>query len=87
MTPTKAIESLPEEVPVKRRRAYTCNSVRGFWPTGFAAVVYAENASKAADILNAHLCEMGLPDEAQSYQMELFPKKNEECRILYDGDY
>jgi hypothetical protein len=65
---------------------YTNTSFTGHWPVGTAAVVRAENAEEAAEILTAELRNHGLRDTVSADEMTPLPKGK--CAVvLNDGDY
>ncbi len=65
---------------------YSNTSFTGHWPVGTAAVVRANNAEEAAEILNAELRLLGLRGDATAEGMELWSRKDR-VLILSDGDY
>ncbi len=67
---------------------YTCKTFTGHWPVGSVAIVMAKNIHDAANKLNAELKEMGLPGDARSSDMTIFPIGiKEQVRVLTDGNY
>ena len=67
---------------------YTNNTATGYYPVGFAAVVYASSRNAAANKLNRKLKEMGLPGDATSENMIQFSELTQPgVRILVDGNY
>jgi len=67
-------------------KTYTNNSFTGHWPVGTAAVVRAQNADKAAEILNTELRSQGLPGDATAAEMKALGRKVRVV-ILNDGNY
>jgi hypothetical protein len=70
---------------VTTMKTYTCTSFTGFCPVGTAAVVRAENAEEAAEMLNEELVVLGLPGDATPDEMRHVTAKG--VYILRDGDY
>lgn len=68
-------------------RLYTNNTAVGFYPVGTAAIVWAESATQAAELLELELKRMGLDQKIQSQDMILFKRELGEVRILRDGNY
>lgn len=69
-------------------KTFTCNSFKGHWPVGTAAVVCAENWDEAAQKLSAALIGMGLDGKITAQDMIQFPlNERESVRILCDGNY
>lgn len=67
-------------------KIYTNTSFTGHWPVGTAAVVRAETAEEAAEILNAELRRNGLRGDATAGEMDPMPP-GKGVVILNDGDY
>lgn len=66
---------------------YTNNQFSGHYPVGTAAVVVAQNAEMAADILNIQLEDYGLPADAKEKDMNLVDLYGGNSVILCDGNY
>lgn len=66
---------------------YTNNSFEGFYPVPTAAVVVAQNALEAADLLNKELVMVGLKPTATADQFELLKTEHKAVRILSYGNY
>lgn len=67
-------------------KTYTNTSFTGHWPVGAAAVVLADNAAEAAELLNTELRSRGLPGDATAGEMEPLDRKVR-VTILNDGEY
>lgn len=67
-------------------KIFTCNSFRGRWPVGTAAVVVAEGLPEAELLLMEKLIALGLPQKEKLELIEL-PLENPQAVILNDGDY
>jgi len=68
-------------------KVWTNNQFKGLWPVGTAAVVVAANATRAAELLNEELVEMGLEPTARVDDMKPVKTTEEGVVILCDGDY
>lgn len=68
---------------------YTCNTFKGYWPVGSAAVVVTSgDKSKAAQLLNKSLAEIGLTEPVTEADMQLVNQEtNDQVIILCDGNY
>lgn len=66
---------------------YTCTSFEGHWPVGSAAVVVAESADGAAELLNAELRSRGLKDNLNTGDFELVDTATPKAIVLCDGNY
>lgn len=67
-------------------KTYTNTSFTGHWPVGTAAVVLAETAEEAAELLNVELRSRGLPGDATAGDMDLLDRKVR-VTVLNDGNY
>lgn len=67
-------------------KVYTCNSFRGHWPVGSAAVVIAESEEEAAKMLEERLSEIGLKQDVDESQM-IQASTEKQVIILCDGEY
>lgn len=68
-------------------KVYTNNKFTGHWPVGTAAVVVAESAVQAMNLLNIKLAAYDLPADAEEKDMVLVVTSKENVRILCDGNY
>ena len=66
---------------------YTCNTFRGHWPVGTAAVVVAQTPEMAAESLEIYLGNNGLAQTIKPEQMERLSTYVPTIRILNDGNY
>jgi hypothetical protein len=66
---------------------YTCNTFRGHWPVGSAAVVVAQSAEMAAESLEIYLSNNGLAQTIKTEDMERLSTYVPTIRILNDGNY
>ncbi len=70
------------------QRIYLCTKFSGHYPVGCAAVVIADNAEIAAEILNGELrSNHGLNGDATAEMMEEVHPVGRTCYVLCDGDY
>lgn len=68
-------------------KVWTNTDFEGHWPVGVAAVVVADTAGQAAELLNNALQERGLGRTAQADQFAELPTSRQLAVILRDGDY
>lgn len=68
-------------------KVWTNNEFTGFYPVGSAAVVIADDAESAADMLNLRLRGVGLDGDAEASGMCEIALINGNCAILSDGNY
>lgn len=68
-------------------KVWTNNKFNGHWPVGTAAVVVADTAERAAEILNDDLGKRGLDRSATAEQFERLSVTQECVRVLRDGEY
>ena len=68
-------------------KVYTNNKFEGFYPVGVGAVVVAENAKEAAEMLNDELRRLTLNETAKEDDMELLSTTFDGVRMLSDGNY
>lgn len=67
-------------------KVYTSDDFRGHWPVGTSAVIVANTAERALEILKLELAEKNLPQPLPISVQEL--DLGEECvLILNDGNY
>jgi len=69
------------------KTVFTCTTFEGHWPVGAAAIVLADSAEEAAELLNADLKKSGLKGDAEPKDMVPYPRTNEAVRVLCNGDY
>ena len=63
------------------------NEFQGHYPVGTAAVVAAESAEEAAELLNSALLSIGLSASATATQFEELNTLTQNVIILCDGSY
>lgn len=70
-------------------KVWTNNCFTGHYPVGTAAVVVAEDATDAAELLNQSLRDMGLPGDAEAGEMVeiTIAEDTTSVTILCDGNY
>lgn len=68
-------------------RIFACKSFKGHWPVGTAAIITAETADVAAEMLEKELKDIGLHQEICSEQMIEIDASCPSILILNDGDY
>jgi hypothetical protein len=68
-------------------KVWTNNKFPGHWPVGTAAVVVADTASQAAELLTAELKKVGLLEPVTEDQFEQLPTSRHCVRVLCNGDY
>lgn len=68
-------------------KVYTCNTFRGHYPIGSAAVVVADSAQLAAAQLETELNTMGLDQRVTEWQMIELMCDQPTVRVLVDGNY
>lgn len=69
-------------------RVYTCDSFKGHYPVGAAAVVVATNRKRAAFLLEQALEKEGLKQTIDPMQLNVLPtNRTETCIILVNGNY
>ena len=66
---------------------YTCNTFRGHYPVGAAAVVVAKSAPDAARKLELALAIDGIPQSIDPSKMTRLVTHTSAVRILCNGDY
>ena len=66
---------------------FTNTKCIGHYPVGFAAIIVADNAFQAADLLNKELVEHGLPMSAVAENMIPFDISKPRALILVNGNY
>lgn len=71
----------------KQMKVWTNNRFSGFWEVGTAAVIIADTADDAAQLLSEELAKQGLKQKINSDDMESLNPETEKCRILADGNY
>jgi len=67
-------------------KVFTCNDFEGHWPVGSAAVMVANTASEAREMLGAWLEENNLP-QTRDFSVEELLTQNRSIRVLVDGEY
>lgn len=73
---------------LKNLKTWTCNAFKGIYPVPVAAVVVAETAEKAAEILNKELITIySLPGDAKAINMIELDLAKPVVRILSAGEY
>jgi hypothetical protein len=68
-------------------KVWTNRHFEGHYPVGTAAVVVADSAEQAAELLNDACEKEGLGRPATAEQFERLPTAKPYARILCDGDY
>lgn len=68
-------------------KVWTNNKFHGHYPVGTAAVVVADTAGQAAEMLAAELKKVGLLAPVTEDQFEQLPTSRHGVRVLCDGDY
>jgi hypothetical protein len=68
-------------------KAWTCTDFQGHWPVPTAAVIVAETARRAAQLLNRELVRNNLPRGVTSKSMKEIDLSKENAVILSDGQY
>lgn len=68
-------------------KVWTTTDFAGHYPVGVAAVVCADTAMQAAELLNVQLRARGLAGDATAEGMQRFVTSKPGCEILSDGDY
>jgi hypothetical protein len=68
-------------------KVWTNTNFEGVWPTSTAAVVVAETAERAAELLNEELVFKGLKGEQKAEDMHFFQHTKEFALVLCDGNY
>jgi hypothetical protein len=68
-------------------KVWTNNRFEGHYPVGTAAVVVADTAEQAAEVLNNQLEQIGLQRSAVAAQFEQLSTHRQTARVLCDGDY
>ena len=67
---------------------YTCDSFKGHYPVGAAAVVVAGSAEQAAELLNDELRKNHfLKGDAEPYMMKIVDRGTPHAVVLVDGVY
>jgi hypothetical protein len=66
---------------------YTNNSFEGYYPVGTAAVVIAETAEEAAEILEGELESRGMDQQINPKTMIKLDASSQDVVILNDGNY
>ncbi len=68
-------------------KVWTNNKFHGRYPVGTAAVVVADTAGQAAELLAAELKQTGLLVTVTEDQFEQLPTDRNSVRVLCDGNY
>jgi hypothetical protein len=68
-------------------KVYTCTTFSGRWPVGTAAVVAANDAAHAADLLSEQLRRIHLSQKLGAKDMIEFDMTKPFAFVLNDGDY
>ena len=68
-------------------KVWTNIEFEGLWPVGTAAVVIADTALQAAELLNIELQKRGLSRSATSEQFVRMPTSGPVAVVLRDGNY
>lgn len=68
-------------------KVFTCNSFRGHYPVGTAAVVVADDKHSAAKLLEDSLMASGLAQKITSAMVEEVDADLRQVIILSNGDY
>ena len=68
-------------------KVWTNNEFTGHWPVGTAAVVVADTAQQAAELLAAELAKEGLTDPVTEDQFKQLKTDSPLVRVLHNGDY
>jgi hypothetical protein len=68
-------------------KVWTCTNFEGVYPTGVAAVIVADNAARAAQLLNKELISKKMPGGVKSRDMQEVKTDKELVIVLSDGDY
>ncbi len=74
-------------------KLYINNTFVALYPVGGSAIVFAENAERAADILTKKLANEGMPQEHPITSGDMTPvmvtiiKNDEQVIIIDNGDY
>ena len=68
-------------------KVWTNTDFEGHWPVGVAAVVVADTAMQAAELLNNELQKRGLSRSATAEQFASLPTSRPMAVVLRDGDY
>ena len=68
-------------------KVWTNTTFSGHYPVGTAAVVVAETAEQAAQLLQTALAERGLRGPVTADQFVLLPVDQPRAVVLLDGDY
>lgn len=68
-------------------KVWTNTRFPGHYPVGTAAVVVADTAGQAAEVLNDELERVGLGRPATADQFDRLPTTRHIARVLLDGDY
>ena len=76
-----------KEAEKETMKVWTNRSFAGHYPVGTAAVVVADTAEQAAEVLNNELTARGLRRGATAAQFERLPTHRPVARVLSDGDY
>ncbi len=66
---------------------WTNTDFEGHWPVGVAAVVVADTAGQAAELLNNELEKRGLGRTAKPEQFAAMPTSRPLAVVLLDGAY
>ncbi len=75
------------EKNVMNLRPYTCTQFEGHHPVGQAAVIMALDEDNAADLLEAQLASIGLPQEIDRNYIQPVHTTLPHALILCDGNY
>ncbi len=69
-------------------KVFTCNSFKGHYPVGTAAVIQAKTEEEARHLLLKHLIEVEeLPNNAEDILLEELPPGEYTVVILANGEY
>ena len=68
-------------------KVWTNNEFTGHWPVGTAAVVVADTAQQAAELLAAELAKEGLTGPVTEDQFRQLETDRPLVRVLHNGDY
>lgn len=71
----------------KTLRVWVNTTFKGYWPTGTAAVVVADTAEDAAEILAKTLLNLGIPSSIAPQDMVLVNTDKMLAIVLRDGSY
>lgn len=66
---------------------WTNTNFEGHWPVGVAAVIIADSAEEATELLNLELISEGLKPTAEEKYMEPLDLRRKHAKVLNNGDY